>query len=153
MPTRHPAPEQKQSGATLAELTVVLTLMGILLGLALPSLMRGYDRLEVRSAVQETMSAFFVARATAIATGVPCSVWIDNRTDRVLVSSGNDTVLSLWLRARHGVDVSSTRPTMTYTAAGLGYGGANMSVILTRRSVADTVLVSREGRVRVRRAR
>jgi hypothetical protein len=38
---------------------------------------------------------------------------------------------------------------MTYTAAGLGYGGANLRVVLSRGSAAETVLVSREGRVRI----
>jgi Tfp pilus assembly protein FimT len=139
------------AGATLTELIVVLTLVAVLMGIALPSLKRGYDRLEVRSATQETVSAFFVARADAIAKGRPCEIFFDTQLDRVSISSGGDTVLALDLRSRHGVDVSATRASMTFTAAGLGYGGANLSVILRRGSVADTVLVSREGRVRTRR--
>lgn len=132
-------------------MTVVLTLVAVLLGMALPSLKRGYDRLEVRSATQETLSAFFVARADAIANGRPSALWMDSRADRLTVASGGDTVLGLDLRARHGVHVSATRASMTFTAAGLGYGGANLSVILTRGAAADTILVSREGRVRTRR--
>lgn len=129
----------------------MVTLAVVLMGIALPALKRGYDRLEVRSATQETISAFFVARADAIAKGRPCEILIDAQVDRVWVSSGRDTVLALDLRSRHGVDVSATRPSMTFTAAGLGYGGANLSVMLRRGSAADTVLVSREGRVRTRR--
>ena len=125
--------------------------MAIMLGASLPSLMRGYDRLEVRSATQETVSAFFVARAAAIAKGRPSLVAVDARRDQLVVLSAGDTVLTLELRVRHGVDLSATRSTMTYSPAGLGYGGANLSVVLTRGSVADTVLVSREGRVRLRR--
>jgi Tfp pilus assembly protein FimT len=149
--TRSHSHRAAYAGATLTELIAVLTLVAVLMGLALPSLKRGYDRLEVRSATQETVSAFFVARAVAIAKGRPCEIFLDTQRDRVWISSGGDTVLSLDLRSRHGVDVSATRASMTFTAAGLGYGGANLSVILRRGSVADTVLVSREGRVRTRR--
>jgi Tfp pilus assembly protein FimT len=137
-------------GATLGELIVVLTLVGIITGFALPRLLRGYDRLETRSAATETATAFFVARASAIAAGRPTNVVIDVQDAGLRVITGGDTLLALPVGARHGVVVAATRQSMTYTAAGLGYGGANLRVILSRGSAAETVLVSREGRVRVK---
>jgi prepilin-type N-terminal cleavage/methylation domain-containing protein len=136
-------------GATLPELIVVLTLIGIVLGMSLPSLMRGLDRIETRAAVQETASAFFVARSVAVVSGRGSDVVIDEARSTVLVIARGDTALALHLGARHGVAVSTTRPRMTYTAAGLGYGGANLRIVLTRGSAAESVFVSREGRVKV----
>ena len=137
-------------GATLSELIVVVTLVGVLTGFALPQLLRGYDRLETRSAAQETATAFFVGRASAVAAGKPVNVVIDAAQAGLRVIAGGDTVLALPVGVRHGVAIAATRQSMTYTAAGLGYGGANLRVILSRGSAAETVFVSREGRVRVR---
>lgn len=139
----------RRSAATLSELIVVVTLIGILTSFALPRLLAGYDRLETRSAAQETATVFFVGRASAIAAGRPASVVIDASRAKLRVITAGDTVLALPVGTRHGVVVATTRPSMTYTAAGLGYGGANLRVILSRGSAAETVLVSREGRVRV----
>ena len=135
--------------ATLPELLVVVTLVGILTGFALPRLLRGYDRLETRSAARETATAFFVGRASAVAAGRPANVVIDAPHAGLRVIRGGDTVLALPVGMRHGVALVATRQSMTYTAGGLGYGGANLRVILSRGSAAETVLVSREGRVRV----
>jgi len=136
-------------GATLFELVVLVMLVGILAGFSLPSFKRGYDRLETRSAAQETLTAFFVARASAIAAGKPADVIIDATRARVRVVTGDDTVLAIPVGMRHGVAVATTRPSMTYTASGLGYGGANLRVIVSRGAAAETVFVSREGRARL----
>jgi Tfp pilus assembly protein FimT len=135
--------------ATLIELAIVVTLFGILAGFSLPALLRGYDRLEARSAAQETVTAFFVGRETAIAAGTPADVVIDAPHARVWVVTGGDTVFAVSLGMRHGVDVAATRQSMTYTATGLGFGGANLRVILGRGSAAETVFVSREGRAKL----
>ena len=136
-------------GTTLFELVVLVMLVGILAGFALPSFKRGYDRLETRSAGQETLTAFFVARASAIAAGKPAHVVIDELHARLRIITLDDTVLALPVGMRHGVAVAASRPSMTYTASGLGYGGANLRVIVSRGAAAETVFVSREGRARL----
>ena len=138
-----------RDGATLFELVVLLTLVGILAGFSLPRLKSGYDRLETRSAAQETLTAFFVARASAIAAGKPANIVIDAPRARLQVVTGDDTVLAIPVGTRHGVAVAASRPSMTYTASGLGYGGANLRVIVSRGAAAETVFVSREGRARL----
>ena len=55
--------------------------------------------------------------------------------------------LAFWERA-HGVTLSATRDSMAYAPNGLGYGASNLSIIVRRGAVTDTVVVSRLGRVR-----
>jgi Tfp pilus assembly protein FimT len=141
--------DSDRRGTTLFELVVLVTLIGILTAFSLPLLLRGYDRLETRAAAQETITAFFVARASAIAAGKPASVVIDVGRADLRVVIGDDTVLSLPVGTRHGVTVAASRQSMTYTAAGLGYGGANLRVIVSRGAAAESVFVSREGRARL----
>jgi hypothetical protein len=64
------------------------------------------------------------------------------------VSLGTDTVRKRDIGAEHGVELSATRVRMSYSAMGIGYGAANLSAVVRRRSAVDTVFVSRLGRVR-----
>jgi hypothetical protein len=52
------------------------------------------------------------------------------------------------VQALYGVRVTASRDSMAYDARGLGYGAANLSVVVHRGRVAETVYVSRLGRVR-----
>ncbi|HEX2778754.1 MAG TPA: GspH/FimT family protein [Gemmatimonadaceae bacterium] len=135
--------------ATLAETVVVLALIGLLTTLVLPPLKRGYDRIQVRGAAREVMTSFFLARAAAIAQGRLVAVRVDERGARVAVVAAGDTLMLRDVGATQGVALGTTRDSMTYFPDGLGRGGANLSVILTRGSAAETVLVSREGRVKL----
>jgi Tfp pilus assembly protein FimT len=145
----HGAPASRKRATTLVELIVVVAVIGIATGFVLPPLKRGYDRLESRSAAHEAISAFFVARAAAIGQARPVAVDIDEDLARIVVVAGFDTILVVAPGRRHGVALTTTRPSMTYTTNGLGYGGANLRIILARGAAAETVLVSREGRVKL----
>ena len=65
-----------------------------------------------------------------------------------MVHVGNDTIQQRELTRVHGVTLSSTRVTITYSATGLGYGAANLTLTVARNLSADTIYVSRLGRVR-----
>lgn len=147
--SHHGAPASRSRATTLLELIVVVALLGIVTGIVLPPLKRGYDRIESRSAAREAISAFFVARAAAIGHARPVTVAIEDDPARIVVVSGIDTILVLAPGRRHGVALTTTRPSMTYMTNGLGYGGANLRVILSRGAAAETILVSREGRVKL----
>jgi hypothetical protein len=64
------------------------------------------------------------------------------------VSVAGETVRKKEIGTDHGVELSSSRGQMTYAATGMGYGAANLSVVVRRRAAVDTVFVSRLGRVR-----
>lgn len=138
-----------RAGWTLPELIVVVALIALVCGFILPPLKRGFDRIATRAAAHEVMMAFFTARAQAVALGVRSAVLLDAKRGRVLVVAGNDTLMMRPVAGSHGVTMVATRDSMTYFPDGLGLGGANLSVILARGRAVDTVLVSREGRVKL----
>ncbi len=139
----------RQTGMTLAEVVVVVTLVALVAGLVLPAFKRGFDRIHTRGAAQEVLTAFFTARASAIALGQQSAVVLDARNARVFVVSRRDTLLMRLIGEEHGVVMTSSRDSMSFYPDGLGLGGANLRVIITRGSATDTVIVSREGRAKL----
>jgi Tfp pilus assembly protein FimT len=139
----------QRSATTLPELVVVIALVALISGFVLPAFKRTLDRIETRGAARETMMAFFTARAQAIALGRRTWISLDAKGGRVLVVSRGDTLLMRAVVAEHGVTMTATRDSMAFYPDGLGLGGANVSIIFARGSAADTVIVSREGRVKL----
>lgn len=136
------------AGFTLGELAVSLSIMSILSAIALPKAANFIDTVHVRGAVIELESLFASARHLAIARSEQVAVEIDAPTASVYVSADTDTLRIRHIGAEHGVEFSATRARMVYSPIGVGYGAANLSVVVRRNAVADTVVVSRLGRVR-----
>jgi type II secretory pathway pseudopilin PulG len=130
------------------ELTIVIGILGVLSAIAMPAATRLLDRVRVRAAVTEIESLFGAARHAAIARGAPASVEIDTLARVVSVTLDRDTLRKSQLGAEHGVQLATNRSSMTYSPTGMGYGAANLSVVVRRSEAADTVVVSRLGRVR-----
>lgn len=128
---------------------MILAIVALIATLLLPSLARVYDGVQVRGAARDVMMIFFSARARAIDDARMTSVSLDATTGRVLLVARGETLLVRPVGVVHGVRIATSRPTATYFPDGLGRGGANLSIVLTRGAVAETVLVSREGRVKL----
>jgi hypothetical protein len=61
---------------------------------------------------------------------------------------GPDTVVRRDVRAEHGVRLRASRTSATYTPLGLALGVSNLTLVATRGVAAESVTVSRLGRVR-----
>jgi Tfp pilus assembly protein FimT len=133
---------------TVIELTVVVFVVGILCVIGIPALLRQLDRTRVRNATNEIVSALSIARTTAILRGHQVAVSFDSAEARVSVTAGTDTILMRPVGEVYGVTLKSNRDSTAYSATGLGYGAANQTVVVSRGGVADTVIISRLGRVR-----
>ena len=133
---------------TIIELTVTLGILSILSAIAIPWMGGILDRVKVRSAVVEIESLFSAARHIAIARATQATVDIDPVAQSINISIGSDTVRKRKIGAAHDVQISATRARMSYSATGMGYGAANLSVVVRRNASVDTVFVSRLGRVR-----
>jgi prepilin-type N-terminal cleavage/methylation domain-containing protein len=140
----HPA----KNGFNIIELAIVLSMIAILSAIALPRAAGFIDSMEVRGAVTEIDALFSLARHVAIARAVQSTLDIDPLLGVISVRVGVDTVAKRELESAHGVTLQSTRASITYSQTGIGYGAANLSLIVNRNLAADTIFVSRLGRVR-----
>ncbi|HJR41735.1 MAG TPA: GspH/FimT family pseudopilin [Gemmatimonadaceae bacterium] len=135
-------------GATLSELVMVLTIIGILALVARPAFGGLYDRAAVISATSEVVALIGAARQHAITEGRIVAVRLDAPSGRVIAFADRDTFHLRDVRQTHGVTLITSRDSIAFYPTGRGYGAANTSVILERGQAADTILVSRLGRVR-----
>jgi type IV fimbrial biogenesis protein FimT len=136
-------------GFSLIELVLVLALVTLLLGIALPPLAGALDRIEVAAAASQIAAAHSRARMMAISGS------------RVLVLSVDSASLSIHLRgstthlwsdtgpARSGVSLPGPARSFTFSPQGFSLGLSNASLHLSRGSATRTVVVSRLGRVRI----
>lgn len=135
-------------GTTLIELVVALAVMSALLLIGIPGAAGLRDRSAVRASTTELVSALALARSAALAESRVVAVAMDTSAGTARVVASADTLLDLPLRARYGVTLSATRDSIAYGPTGRGYGAANVTLTIRSRGAADTIVVSRLGRVR-----
>lgn len=135
-------------GATLLELAVVCTLVALLTAVALPRTRALLDRVRLHGAVSELAAACAAARQLAILRGQTATLTVDDAAGTLTVAAPADTVIRRDLAAAFGVTLTATRDAIAFAPTGLGYGAANLTVVVARGAVADTLYVSRLGRVR-----
>lgn len=140
---------RRRRGATLVEQLWLLVLTGTLAALAMTSGGALFAALDVAMAAQETVDLLALARDHAIATGDRTAVRFDVAGTRVLVHVGPDTIAVGDFHGS-GLTLEATRDSLSYAPSGLGVGAANLRVVLRRSARADTITVSRLGRVQRR---
>jgi Tfp pilus assembly protein FimT len=141
-----------RAGFTIVEQVVVMALTATVLAAGIPRLVAQRDAAAVRGATGAVRDAFGMARDHAIASGMRTAVRFSRDggafTGTVVVHAATDSLHRMPLHTVHGVSLVASRDSMTYLPSGLGLGAANLSVIIARGARADTVTVSRLGRVR-----
>jgi prepilin-type N-terminal cleavage/methylation domain-containing protein len=137
-----------QAGHTLPELLVVLTIIGTLTAVAAPRVRTARDQAIVRGAASELFAALASARSAAQRRDALAVAAFDTALGVARVIVARDTLLVRSLGAELGVTLRATRDSVVYGPSGRGYGAANTTLIVARGGVADTITVSRLGRVR-----
>jgi Tfp pilus assembly protein FimT len=127
---------------------VVLTIVGVLAVMAFGRTSGLRDRMSVRAAATETIATFALARRWSVTRATRTAIMFDTTSGSVIVRSYDDTVAHRKLTSSHGVSLTASRDSMAYAPNGLGYGASNLTLILTRGAAAETIFVSRLGRVR-----
>jgi prepilin-type N-terminal cleavage/methylation domain-containing protein len=135
-------------GTTLPELILVVTIVGILGTIAIPRTVRWRDRMSVRAAALETVATFALARRWSLSRSTRTAITFDTVAATVTVRSFADTIARRDLASSHGVTLSASRDSMAYAPNGLGYGASNLTIVLRRGAAAESIFVSRLGRVR-----
>jgi Tfp pilus assembly protein FimT len=141
-------PMRVRTGSVLLEQVILMSLIGICVAVGAAGSARALDAAAVRGATREIAELLSLARDRAMATGTRTAVRLDNVAARVVVHAGSDTIARLDLLSTRDVRLASTRDSMAYLSSGLGYGAANLRIIVSRGRSHDTLTVSRLGRVR-----
>ena len=137
-----------ETGFTLLELLLVVTIIGVLTGVALPRTRRLLDSIATRGAASDAVNMIELARHVAMARGERVSVDIGAAPARLTMRAGNDTIRTRDENAIHGVRFAATRTPVVFSQLGMGFGVSNLTLVVTRGQAAETVTVSRLGRVR-----
>ena len=137
-------------GVTLPEMTTVLLVASVLAGIATPRLRRHLDRAAVEEAVQRYAVLHETTRQLAIARGVLARLELDSARMSLVIAVRRtrgawDTVDT---RTLGSAMLGASRPIVTFDPMGIGYGASNTRIVFTRGAAADTLFVSRTGRLR-----
>lgn len=135
-------------GLTLLELTLVLTICGVVASIAIPSVSRVRDRSAVHGATTLLVSSLADARHQAVRWQRRTAIRFDTSIAAAVVHAGVDTLSRAPLRALFAVSLLATRDSIAFYPTGLGYGASNVRLIVARGAAAETVTVSRAGRVK-----
>jgi Tfp pilus assembly protein FimT len=135
-------------GMTIVELLVMMAILGAMAAIAVPRAVTTMDRFSVRGAAQDVVLAIAAARAAASDRSTYVSFVADPRTGRVRAVSGGETLLERDLARTRGIRLEASRESVTFAPGGLGWGAANTTVIVSKGTRSDTIVMSRLGRVR-----
>lgn len=135
-------------GFTLSELAIVLSLIGVFTSMAIGGIARARDRAAVLGATSALVSALADARHQALRWQRRTAIRFDTAAGVAIVHAGVDTLQRVPLRALFQVSLDASRDSVAFYPTGLGYGAANARLILARGASAETVTVSRAGRVK-----
>lgn len=135
-------------GVTLVEIVVVVALVAFSSAIATPRYLAFQQRLAARGAASLLTRALLDARHLAWRMGARTAVRVDTSSALVTVQHARGPIARHDLQQLFGVTVSATRDSVAYLPDGLGYGASNARFILALGSAAETVTVSRIGRVR-----
>lgn len=139
---------RRRRGLTLVELCLVLTVVGLTAAIAVRQLGAYLDRAAARAAVVEAGALVARARDEAVALRRPASIRFDTMGDALELRMGGVMLARAALGSAHGVSLAANRDSIAYDVRGLGYGAANLTLVARRGRVADSLVVSRLGRIR-----
>ena len=137
-----------RAGFTLTQLIVTITVLALLTGMAAPRFIRYRDRLNVHAATMDVVSALARSRSVAFERSTRAATTFDASSATLAVHSYGDTLELRPLGTLYGVRLAVSRDSVTYAANAMGFGASNTRIIVARGAVAETVTVSRLGRVK-----
>ena len=133
----------------MIELAIVLVVIGVMAGLAAPRIGGHADRLAVRRAKDETAAFYSRVRIAAIYGAARVRVVFSADSLLAIAESPIDSILKEAPGpARHGVALSASRAEIRLYPNGLGLGAANTKLLFRRGLAADSLTISRLGRIR-----
>jgi type II secretory pathway pseudopilin PulG len=127
---------RKNAGFSLTELMVIIGIMGIMAGIAMPNLIGWLPKYRMGSAAREILGTLEFARLTAVKRNVATLVTLDYANDLVRVTVGTTTVRTIRMPA--GIDLKE--PASPSLGASFNFNGQGMA------DKSGEVLISDGGR-------
>jgi len=138
-------------GATLVELLVVVGVLGILAGLAVPPALRARDRALVARQAQRIAAAHAATRSAALLAGARAELTIQGHALRQRQWRAGGFVVT-WHRpgpAADAVTLSGPATPLVFDSRGYSLGAGNRTYRLHRGRDSATIVISRLGRLRI----
>jgi type II secretory pathway pseudopilin PulG len=127
---------RKNAGFSLTELMVIIGIIGIMAGIAMPNLIGWLPKYRMGSAAREILGTIEFARLTAVKRNVATLVTLDYANDLVRVTVGATTVRTIRMPA--GIDLKE--PASPSLGASFNFNGQGMA------DKSGEVLISDGGR-------
>ena len=138
-----------QKGTTLAELVLIIAVLGLVSAMAFPPVRAWFDRLAVIRAVEDFRGFYSTARAGAMYRWSRVRIVIEPDSLVAIAEGQSDSIL---VRVRgpasHGVALEVSRRLVRLYPSGIGLGAANTTVTLSKGAASETLTLSRLGRLR-----
>jgi len=137
-------------GFTLLELIVVIAIAAVLVAFWVPRAASLMDWIETERAVRDVTTALAVGRNGAVLQSTRARVTIDPDTLRIDRFGAHGWEPWWWTPgpSSRGVTLSTSNPVVIFGPTGMGWGVSNTTVVLRRGSQAETITMSRVGRVK-----
>jgi len=137
-------------GFTLLELMVVITLAAILFAFWVPRAANLMDWIETERALRDVTTALAVGRNGAVLQSTRARITL--AADTLRIDRFGAQGWEPWWRvpgpSSRGVTLVTSNPVVIFGPTGMGWGASNTTVILRRGSQAETITLSRVGRVK-----
>jgi len=127
---------RKNAGFSLTELMVIIGIIGIMAGIAMPNLIGWLPKYRMGSAAREILGTLEFARLTAVKRNVATLVTLDYANDLVRITVGATTVRTIRMPA--GIDLKE--PASPSLGASFNFNGQGMA------DKSGEVLISDGGR-------
>jgi len=140
-------------GATLLELLVALSIVGLVLGIAAPRFSEPLDTLAVEHAAGEIAGAHARARVAAVVESrlTVLHISADSLVLEAMEPGGPVRRWGMPGPGQFAVTMAGAARTLTFSPTGITMGASNASWTLTKGSATRRVVISRLGRVRIER--
>jgi prepilin-type N-terminal cleavage/methylation domain-containing protein len=138
-----------RNGFTLIELLVVLLIVAVLAAVGAQSVGHVLDRIAVDRAVNELTAFYNGARLAAVLRGRRVRVEFSADSLVGVYEGANDsTFVNVAGPSAGGVALTVSRSVIRLRPDGIGLGAANTKLVVRRGEAADSLAISRLGRIR-----
>jgi len=139
----------RRSGFSLAEMLLVVSVLGALSLLAIPRLERALAARDIMAARASISSVFLRARAAAVERRQPVLFTVDGgvASASAIPPSGPSLVAEVSLRSEFEVQARASGGGLVIEPTGLVRSGTPLIIVLSRSTLTDTVRIIGFGRV------